>query len=193
MLKIPKSVARQGISGFQFIDIDKDGTNELLALGKRGNLMLYKAGSRGRFKEFWRSPDEYGGSLNELQGAEFDADDYAISDNTYKMPGEIKYGDFDSDGVKEIMVKKNLAGGLGKYAKRVLFYDSGFLKRLSWNVALFEEEWKTREISGYIADFVISDLDGDGTDEVTILVVESEGGLLKRDKMRSYLLSYSIR
>ncbi len=192
-LNLPKSVARQGISGFQIIDIDKDGTNEIVTLGKRGKLRVYKAGARGRFKEFWRSPDEYGGSLNELKEPDHAGVDESISEDAYFMPTEIKYGDFDSDGVKEIILKKNLAGGLGKYAKRVMFYDSGSLKRLSWNVALFEEEWKTRDISGYIADFIISDLDNDGIDEVTILVVESQGGLLKRDKMHSYLLSYSIQ
>lgn len=192
-LNLPKSVARSGISNFQFIDIDKDGTNEIITLGKRGNLMIYKAGESGRFKEFWRSPDTYGGSLNELEKAEPIGDESSLTDETFYMASEIKYGDFDSDGVNEIMVINNLAGGMGKFAKKVLYYKSGTIQRLYWNVAIFEQEWKTRDISGYIADFIISDLDNDGTREVTMLVVDNMGSLLKKDKMHSYLLSYSIR
>jgi hypothetical protein len=190
---IPKSVARSGLSNFQIIDIDKDGTNEIVTLGKRGNLTVYKADANSKFKEYFRSPESYGGSLNELQRPETVGYEYSVAYDPYYMPSEIKYGDFDSDGVEEIMVKRNVAGGLGKLAKKVMFYKSGSLHRLSWNVALFEEEWKTRDISGYIADFMIADLDGDGTNEATMIVVENLGNMFKRDKMHSYLLSYSIK
>ena len=109
------------------------------------------------------------------------------------MASEIQYGDFDSDGTHDIMLKQNVAGGLGKIAKKVMFYKSGSLSRLSWNVAIFEEQWRTKEISGYIADFIISDLDGDGTNEVTMLIVENRWQAISLITIRCTAICSRIR
>ena len=192
---LPREVVALGLTSFQIFDMDSDGANELVSLGKKANLMVYKAagGEGGAFEEYWRSPEPYGGSLNELVKPDESGDEFtATDDDGFYINNGLEYGDFDSDGAVEIMVKRNIATGLAKYSKKVRNYKSSSLHRLSWNVALMDEEWKSKLQSGYISDFIVLDLDGDGTDEATILIVENMGSFLKKSKAKSYLLTYSI-
>ncbi|MEE9542469.1 MAG: hypothetical protein V3V95_01645 [Thermodesulfobacteriota bacterium] len=194
-LNLPREVISRGLASFQIFDLDSDGSNEIVSLGNKGSLRVYKAvvGGKGEIKEYWRSPETFGGSLNELLKPDESGDEHlGTSDDGFYINSGIEYGDFDSDGVVELMVKRNIATGLAKIAKKVRTYKSSSLHRLSWNVALMDEEWKTKVLSGYISDFVVADLDGDGTLEVTILIVELEGKILKKKNATSYLLTYSI-
>jgi hypothetical protein len=52
------------------------------------------------------------------------------------------------------------------------------------------ENWRTRDLNGYVADFLLADLDKDGADEITLLVMEETEGV--GSALKSYLLSYRL-
>jgi hypothetical protein len=51
------------------------------------------------------------------------------------------------------------------------------------------ENWRTKKISGYVADYQFKDIDNDGENEVVLALVLSVGGTL-RD--RSVIVSYKM-
>jgi TolB-like protein len=182
-----------GLYGFELFDLTGDGQMELVALNTRYRLRVYKR-SNDKWEEHWKADGRYGGSLNIIELEELsitpDETEYVI------INGRFLYADLDRDGRTELIIKRNEAGGfLGNLVKRVYKFKKGEILSLKWGSETgfyegFEENWKTRAVSGYIADFALEDMDGDGTTELTILVVE--GTSMFRSRPKSYLLSYSL-
>jgi TolB-like protein len=181
-----------GLYGFELFDVTGDGEVELIALDHRNRLRLYKR-DNGRWEEYWKSDDIYGGSLNFIEpGKRAIA---ASEREVVVIKGRFSYADLNSDGRMELIIKKNEGGGLlGKRAKRILYFKKGEILSLTWASEMeldkgFDENWRTKAMSGYIADFTVDDMDGDGTSDLTMLVVE--GITMFRNKPKSYLFSFS--
>ena len=52
------------------------------------------------------------------------------------------------------------------------------------------ENWRTKKISGYVADYQFKDIDNDGENEVVLALVLATGGSTKG---RSVIVSYSLK
>ena len=52
------------------------------------------------------------------------------------------------------------------------------------------ENWRTKKISGYVADYQFKDIDNDGENEVVLALVISTSGITKG---RSVIVSYSLK
>ena len=70
---------------------------------------------------------------------------------------------------EEIVLIRNISP-VGDLFKREKVFSGGEIQSLAWGGAMFQERWKTREISGYVADFAIQDLGG-GSGKVLIAAV----------------------
>ena len=187
-VKLPREIIRSGLFGYQFFDLTGAGERELVRIGERGYLEVYRASEKGEWVRFWTNPEPLGGTLNTFDTPENTSDGDTLI--FIEVPGDFKRTDLDGDGKSEIIIKKNNAEGFGKFARRKTRFKDGFVSALSWSVAGLDENWRTKNISGYIADFAITDLDGDGSKEITLLVVEGTGRFFRGSKETSYLLTH---
>ena len=70
-------------------------------------------------------------------------------------------------------------------------YNNSEIYSLVWDGIGLSENWRTRKIHGYIADFQIKDIDNDGKDELVVGILDtSVASTLKRAK--SYVLAYDL-
>jgi hypothetical protein len=78
--------------------------------------------------------------------------------------------------------------------RRLLGSSRNFTKSrmmaMRWNGFTLEELWHTREQSGYLADFRVADVDGDGAAEIVQALVFSKEGF--RSKGRSALGLFTL-
>jgi len=181
--KLPKGV---DLYDFEIFDLTADGENNLVTLEADRRIRIYIKKGR-KWKVDWKSSDKYGGTLNviELNAGRQQGDIAEI----VKLPSKLLRTDLDGDGLPELIIKKNDAGGVfGDRSERVRHFKSGTVRSFSWDGVILEENWRTKEMVGYIADVLVDDTDGDGVSEVMILFVD--GGRVPVDDGRSTVVSY---
>jgi len=102
-------------------------------------------------KMVWRGQDDYG-SDNYFQAKPFPGSSYSDGDEwSYLNVRVLSRGD-------DVFIIRNISP-IGQVLKRQTIYSKGIMQRLFWTGALFMEAWKSSEISGYLADFQIQDVD----------------------------------
>lgn len=188
----PVALTRKAdIYRFDSVDLTGDGIAELLSLDDRGYLHIYKKGANEKWEEAAKSVDYFGGTLNYIR---FGSDQPGVVEQEpISIEGRFFHADLNNDGKIEVVIKKNTPGGLGRSAERASSYKSGEVVSLSWDekaFALVAENWRTKEIGGYVSDFFVEDFDGDGSPEVVLLVVEGTEKLFGTPK--SYILSLRL-
>ncbi len=181
--KLPKGV---DLYDFEIFDLTAEGENNLVTLEGDRRIRIYVKKGR-KWKLDWTSPDKYGGTLNVIELAT-DRQQGDIA-KIVKFPSKFLRADLNGDGLPELIIKKNKAGGIfGDRSERVRQFKSGTVRSLSWDGVVLEENWRTKEMVGYIADILVDDTDGDGVNEVMILFVD--GGMVPVDGGRSTVVSY---
>ncbi len=96
--------------------------------------------------------------------------------------------DTNKDGKREIIIVKNLSSS-GRTFQRVKLFTSAEVYNLEWDGMGMVENWRTKKISGYVADYQFKDIDNDGENEVVLALVLSVGGAIKGQKRDRRLLS----
>jgi hypothetical protein len=163
-----------------------EGENNLVTLEKDRRIRIYIKKGR-KWKLDWTSPDKFGGTLNVVDIAN-DKQSGDIA-KIIKFRSKLVRTDLDGDGLPELIVKMNEAGGVfGESSERIRHFKSGTVRSLSWDGVVLEENWRTKEMVGYIADVLVADTDGDGNSEVMILFVDK--GRVPVDGGRSTIVSY---
>lgn len=162
---------------FELTDLDKDGNIDVTALDARGYLKAYNKEKNGLWKEMWKSGEFYGGSLNHVK--------LGTSDIA-EIKARILYVDTDGDGLREIIISKNDPGALGRYLKTVRSYDNSELINLTWEGYGLEDNWKTKKMDGYLADYAVHDINNDGQNDLVMLVVTESG------EGNSYIIAYPV-
>jgi len=176
---------------FDLFDLTGDGLSELVAIDKRNYLQVFKKGEKGGWNQEWKSTEFYGGTLHlvslsgpaPVNGAE----------KSIPVEGRFFHADTDGDGAQELIIKRNVPGGLGRWAESPSSFTSAEVYSLSWDsgaLTMLKENWKTQKVEGYMADFIMDDLDNDGNKEITMLLVEGTGKLF--GKRKTYVLSYRV-
>src|SRR3990170_4014008 len=99
----------------------------------------------------------------------------------------IVYTELYGDGLGEVIISRNDPGTLGRYFKVIRSYDKGEIIDLLWGGNSLEENWRTKKIDGYIADYVVNDIDNDGQKELVIVVV-MDGG-----RGKSYIMAHKLQ
>lgn len=187
----PGLPGRLNLYRFEVIHGAKD--NILAALDDREYLRLFKKDTNGKWEQFYKSLDFYGGTLDMINAG--DEDRPAPSDQEFfTVAGRFFTGDLNNDGKPELVIKRNIPGGLGRYAKVARSFTSGAVVNLSLEgiddagseANILSENWRTKEVSGYIADFFIDDPAGDGTRQMFMLIVEGTGAFA--GNIKSYIL-----
>jgi TolB-like protein len=177
---------RINILGLNFVDIDRTGIQKIIAFDDREYLNIYSMEG----KLLWRSKEKYGGSDRFFEkhiDRQISPFEEPILQENY-IPLRIVVADTDEDGIPEIIVAKNTEPISLFYTK---FYNRSALLSLSWDGIDLAENWRTREMKGYIADYQVKDIDNDGKPEV-VVVLCFKSGMTDYVKSRSTVVAYKL-
>ena len=190
-MKIPEGLS---VYGLALDTLENNGTEKIIALDEDDCLVIYdktdkllsKIHTSGGNKELlWKSNEEYGGSKNYFNHNRQKSHIDDFNDKTFVNLRIISY-DANKDGKKELIIVKNISA-TGSLFKNLRMFISGKIYDLEWDGSKLAENWKTKEIDGYIADYQLKDLDNDGKNEIILALVLSVG-LTYQEK--SVIISY---
>lgn len=137
----------------------------------------------------WKSDDVYGGSNNYLENVENKANPTDSDKENYAYANlRILTMDTNKDGKKEIIIVKNLSSS-GRIFKKLKLFTSSEIYNLEWDGMGMAENWHTKKINGYVADYCIKDIDNDGKQEIVLALVQTTGASI-RD--RSVIVVYKM-
>ena len=138
----------------------------------------------------WESTEKYGGTAHVWLMPKNDPD-ASYRERIYIHPRMMLY-DMDADDRPEILaVQNNEFGGgvIGRYKR----FKNGAIKVLTWNGIALAPIFQTTDLQGWISDFAIADINGDGKEELVVSVVtQTKLAILSKDKASS-IISYELK
>jgi TolB-like protein len=139
----------------------------------------------------FRSDEVYGGSNNYI--ANIDKEKLKSYEATEQESAfansRILAFDTNGDGKKELIVVKNLSS-VGRIFKNLKLFTSSEIHNLEWDGIGLAENWRTKKINGYVADYAIMDLENDGKPKLVLALVKSVGAAVSD---RSVLVIYELQ
>ena len=187
-LRVPPGTS---VYGLAIERLDKSGADMLVILDDFDHLLTCEETDQPLVKlqklfgkSFCQRTDEvYGGSSNFL---DFPKPQFASpnidTQDLYFINNRILSYDINKDGKPEVIVVKNTSP-MGRILGNVKVFTSSEIYNLEWDGNGLIENWRTRKITGYVADYQIKDADNDGDVEVVLALVS--GG-------QSMIVTYSL-
>ena len=178
-MSIPEGLS---VYGMTMASIDGGNTERVIALDEYDHLNIYKKTKKpvsrihviGGGDDVICTTDEvYGGTNNRLDYISKSPGfgDEGIQDNVYVNVRILTY-DIKGDGKQEIVIVKNLSPA-GRLFKNVRLFSNSEIYNLEWDGLGLIQNWKTRKIQGYVADYQFKDIDNDGQNEIVLAVALS--------------------
>lgn len=158
---------------------------EVVLINENGHLSVVT--DTGKIE--WQGEKLFGGTAHYFLLPRNDTD-ASYQERVYFSP-RILFYDIGADGKPEIIAVRNeeLAGGaFGRYKR----FTQGSLEVLSWNGIALAPVAKTRSVQGWISDFAIADMDGDGKDELLVAVVGKAKVFAGTKGQPSSIISYKL-
>ena len=189
-MKIPVGLS---VYGLTIDNLGTGGGEKIIALDDYDYLNIYEQTDKslmslkslGRVPErIYKSDDAYGGSNTAIVNDDLSPDD---ENRTTFINSRILTTDV-KDGKKEIIIVKNLSS-VGRILKNVKVFTSSEIYDLEWDGLGLVENWRTRKISGYVADYQLKDIDNDGQKEIVLALVLSVGASMSN---QSVIVSYKM-
>ena len=187
-LDIPSGLS---IYGFAQADFDADGKVETVSYDFSDHLIAHTNKDSSGWEKVWTSNDYFGGTLNKIE-RESGASKTSEEDNVPQasIKNRILHRDLDRDGEVEVVLNRNITSKIGRFFDKSREYKKGEIVNLIWRGNSLEENWKTKILEGYIADFQIDDIDNDGFKDLVITLITEFGGT--KTKPASHLVSYKL-
>jgi TolB-like protein len=164
-LKLPKDTPLYGLT---IADVTGDGKNEIIRFDGSDHLRVLSSDGKDLL---YKTSGKYGGT-----GNSFDRESVPdllprdhVPTRAY-IPGRIIAIDLDGDGRIEVIVNKNHFS-TGRFFERTRLFDRAEIYNLVWDGLMLAENWRTKEIPGYIADYQVKDFDNDGQRELVVAMV----------------------
>jgi TolB-like protein len=193
-MRIPQGLS---IYGLTLDKLGASGPERIIALNGDDYLCIFEETLKplskvlvfGGSEQFlWKSEEVFGGSNTRL-GPMNPAQTSEVDDKTYFINSRILTYDTNKDGKREIIIAKNISSSARMFQNLKLFTNAEVYS-LEWDGLGMVENWKTKKISGYIADFQFKDIDNDGGNDIVLALVLSTGGSISE---RSVIVSYSVQ
>ncbi len=183
-LKLPKGTVLYGLA---IADLTGNGREEIIRLDSTDHLRVLAMDGK---ELLYKSSGKYGGSNNFFDRATLATTTSAdpVGKRVY-IPGRILVLDLDGDGKVEIIVNKNHFT-TGSFFERIRLSEKAEVFSLVWDGTMLSENWRTKEIPGYIADYQVEDFDNDGKMELVVAQVP-EIDALQRAKF-SHILFFEL-
>ncbi len=135
-----------------------------------------------------KSNEVFGGSNNSFELRRMnESGDEDDNDRTFVNVRILTY-DTNKDGKKEIIIVKNLSSA-GRIFTNLKVFNSSEIHNLEWDGLGLVENWKTRKINGYVADYQFKDIDNDGRNEIVLALNMTVSGI---KVSRSVLVAYDL-
>lgn len=137
----------------------------------------------------WEGNQKFGGTEHFFLLPRQDMD-ASYQEMMYLNP-RVKFYDIGKDEKKEVLAIRNEefgGGNLGRYKR----FTRGSLEILAWNGIALAPLFKTSSVQGWISDFAIVDLDGDGTDDLVVSVVGKSKIAILEGGRTSNIISYKL-
>ena len=191
-MRIPQGLS---VYGLTLDKLGSSGAERIVTLNDYDYICIYEQTDKplskvaivGGSDEFiWKSEDVFGGSntiIESMKGSNVNSDDPYNYINL-----RILTYDTNKDGKREIILVKNLSSS-GRTFQRVKLFTSAEVYDLEWDGMGMVENWRTKKINGYVADYQFKDIDNDGENEVVLALVLSVGGSLRE---RSVIVAYKL-
>lgn len=177
--KKPLIKKKRVIPVFSFNVADVEGRGEASIVYMDDHDQLRVLTREGAYR--WESGTAYGGSdifySVGSQGSN-------VAEKRVYIPARLLVRDLDGDGIAEVIVSQNTFKL--NIVERLRFYDRARLVNLAWRGMGLSESWGTPEISGYISDYQMKDVDNDGKDEIVLTAVSK--GFMKSGTSSSVLV-----
>lgn len=175
-----------GGAGEKILALDE---SDYLYIVDKTNKSLASLSSHGFTSEelIWRSDDVYGGSNNYIANIDKNNPDEPRAKSAY-VNLRILTADTNNNGKKEIIIVKNISP-VGRLFKDYRLFTASEIYNLEWDGLGMVENWRTKKINGYVADYSLKDVDNDGQPEIVLALVQSVGVAL-RD--RSVIVIYEF-
>ena len=197
-MSIPEGLS---VYGLTISSIDETDRERIIALDEYDHLRIYEKTKKpvlkihvygGSDEMIWKSDEVFGGSNNclelNVQGGQRSYDEADDPENKYANVRILTY-DINKNGRKEIIIVKNLSAS-GRIFKNIKAFTKSEIYDLEWDGLGMVENWKTRKIQGYVADYQFKDIDNDGKNDIVLAIVLSPGGVTKP---KSVLVSYDLK
>ncbi len=172
-IDLPEGV---NIYSFTYGNVLNDGREMITVFTKDNRLVIMDKSGNEEFK----SRERYGGSATYL---EFPEKNEKKRMDRFYLPQRIFITDFNNDGKNEIITVRTHATSSSIF-KRFRNFDSGWIECLAWNNVTLKQKWKTDEISGYISDLSVGDMDNDGLSEIVFPLITQSGSIIKKNISR---------
>lgn len=196
-MKIPRGLSIYGLA------IDNFGTGgsdeKVIALDNLDHLCIFRQTKKPLSKIFtfgfknddliWRGDEEFGGSNNYIENVT-DKKNYEIDSNvkTAFVNLRILTYDLNKSGKKQLIIVKNLSA-TGRLLKNLKMFTSSEIYNLEWDGLGMSENWRTKKINGYVADYIFKDIDNDGKPELVLALVLSVGTSVRE---KSVIVVYKL-
>ncbi len=195
-MRIPEGLS---IYGLTLDRIGASGTEKVITLNKEDNICIYEQTDKplsrvaifgGSEEMLWRSDDVFGGSNTYIDPTSDSTSLKAAEDQEiHYINLRILTYDTNKDEKPEFIIVKNISSSARMFSRLKLF-TSAEVYDLEWDGRGLIENWRTKKISGYVADYQFKDINNDGENEVVLALVLSVGGSLSE---RSVLVAYSLK
>jgi TolB-like protein len=182
-VKLPKE---SQLLGLTIADVPGAGKAEIIRFDDEDRLRVFSADGKDLL---YKTATRYGGSNNFFDWES--VPQMTASDHVAKrvfLHGRIVALDLDGDEKAEVIVNKNHFS-TGRLFERIRLFDKGEVYNLAWDGMMLAEQWRTREIPGYIADYQVKDFDNDGDRELVVAIVSPFEALKRSD---SRVLFYEL-
>ena len=195
-MKIPEGLS---VYGLTLDKLGSGGEEKIIVLDEDDYLNIFELTDKplsrvvvfGGGKELiWKSGDVFGGSNTYIEPIRPSKREEADLDQlkTYINLRIVTY-DTNKDDKREIIVVKNNSA-VARTMQQVKYFTSAEVYNLEWDGIGMVENWRTKQISGYVADYQFKDIDNDGENEIVLALVLASSGLTKG---RSVIVSYSLK
>ncbi len=196
-MKIPLGLSIYGLA------IDNFGTgggdDRLIALDELDYLCIFRQTNKPLNQIFtfgfrnddliWRSDEVFGGSNNYFENV---SDKKRYEEESSRKSAYVNLRilthDFNKDGKKELIIVKN-SSATGRIFKNIKMFTSSEIYNLEWDGLGMAENWRTKKINGYVADYVFKDIDNDGKPELVLALVLSVGSSVRE---KSVVVFYKL-
>jgi TolB-like protein len=197
-MKIPEGLS---VYGLALDSLEAHGAEKIIAFDEYDYLNIYDKTDRpiSRIKVFggskellWKSDEPFGGSNNffSLNPSSYSGSVATVDNDRGNATVNTRIITYDTnkDGKKEIIVVKNLSA-VGRVFKNVKSFTASEIYNLEWDGMGLTENWRTKKINGYVADYQFKDVDNDGQNEVILALVLSVGATLQE---KSVIVAYKL-
>jgi len=188
-MRIPQGLS---VYGLTLDKLGAGGTERVIALDDWDYLRVFEQTDKplskvavmgGSDELVWKSEEVFGGSNTYIEPMNKGADQISY------INLRILTYDTNQDGKREIIIVKNTSSS-ARLFQNIKLFSSGEVYNLEWDGAGMVENWRTKKISGYVADYQFKDIDNDGKNEVVLALVLTVGGTI-RD--RSVIVAYDLK